>query len=128
MTQSGDGTRDTQAGTMTDRSQRIRDSLAFSRGLEPSRGEPRRVAFTPLYVDEELLTRIELLRRLAAPRTSLPPRIARYRLLRWRPVQRAILRLWNYFNRPERTRSQATVECIDLIYSELKRITQYVDR
>lgn len=128
MTESVGGARNTQTNNMTNRSQRIQNSLAFSSGLEPVRGEPRQTTFTPLHINEELQTRIALLQRLAAPRHSLPPRIARYRLLRWRPVQRAVLRIWNYFTLPGRTQSQATAECIELIYAELKRTTQYVDR
>ncbi|RKU01394.1 hypothetical protein C7H84_21665 [Burkholderia sp. Nafp2/4-1b] len=128
MTQS-DNRPDAASGDETStRDARIRDSQAFAKHLEPTRDDTRQPALSPLRIDAELLARIGMLRHLAAPRTSLPPRIARYRLLRFAPVQRAILRVWNYVTRPGRTQSQATADCVDLIYTELKRITQHDQR
>ncbi|AIO40312.1 hypothetical protein KDW55_00405 [Burkholderia sp. AU19243] len=128
MTQSDNHPDAAPSDAASTRAARIRDSQAFATRLEPTRDDVRQQALSPLRIDAELLARIGMLRHLAAPRTSLPPRIARYRVLRFAPVQRAILRVWNYVTRPGRTQSQATADCVDLIYTELKRITQHDQR
>lgn len=119
---------DNGVSTAKDRSRRIEDSLAFSSRLEPSHDVTERPTSSSFGIETDLRARIEILRRLAEPRSSLPSRFARLQLLRWWPAQRTILRVLNYVSRPVRTQAEVTADSLDLICVELKRIVRDANR